>query len=101
MCPKLTPQVTRETAPASADRLYNLVKMGYYNDMRFYRNNKKVIQFGVHALKEMNREFYAYVMFVRDQRYSVVHTRDFFFGILKSLLIGVMSIVTRTILYHS
>ena len=59
--PPYTPQVQRENAPRSADRLYNLVKLGYYNDMRFFRVNGKVVQFGVNALKDMNRKIYPYV----------------------------------------
>jgi hypothetical protein len=53
-------QVDRASAPKSADRLYNLVRTAYYDDQRFFRVNGKVIQYGVHALKEMNREFYKY-----------------------------------------
>jgi hypothetical protein len=34
---KFVVQVTREWAPLGADRFYNLVKMGYYDDCRFFR----------------------------------------------------------------
>ena len=30
-------QVTRDWAPLGADRFYNLVKNGYYDDVRFFR----------------------------------------------------------------
>ena len=55
------PQVTRSLAPRSADRLYNLVTRKYFDDMRFFRVNGKVVQFGVNALKDMNRKIYPYV----------------------------------------
>ena len=55
------PQVTRSLAPRSADRLYNLVTRKYFDDMRFFRVNGKVVQFGVNALKDMNRVIYPYV----------------------------------------
>lgn len=41
--------------------MFNLIELGYYNDMRFFRVNGKVVQFGVHALKDMNRNIYSYV----------------------------------------
>lgn len=52
-------KVTRDNAPRQADRLFNLIQLGYYNDQRFFRVNGKVIQFGVHALTAMNREIYS------------------------------------------
>ena len=42
--------VTRSWAPISADRFYNLVKAGFYNDCRFFRVVKDfVAQFGIHG----------------------------------------------------
>jgi peptidyl-prolyl cis-trans isomerase A (cyclophilin A) len=42
--------VTRAWAPNSADRFYNLVKAGFYDDCRFFRVVKDfVAQFGVHG----------------------------------------------------
>ncbi len=42
--------VTRQWAPNGADRFYNLVKHGFYNDARFYRAMANfMVQFGLHA----------------------------------------------------
>jgi peptidyl-prolyl cis-trans isomerase A (cyclophilin A) len=42
--------VTRSWAPLSADRFYNLVKAGFYNDCRFFRVVKEfVAQFGING----------------------------------------------------
>ena len=42
--------VEREWAPLAADRFYNLVKNGFYNDARFFRVLDGVMaQFGLHA----------------------------------------------------
>ncbi len=43
-------QVHRDWAPHGADRFYNLVKIGYYEDAAFYRViNGFMAQFGMHA----------------------------------------------------
>ena len=43
-------QVTRAWAPKGADRFYNLVKHGFYNDSRFFRVMPNFMaQFGIHA----------------------------------------------------
>ena len=46
-----TIQVTRDWAPKGADRFYNLVKNGFYNDARFFRviRNPRpfMVQFGI------------------------------------------------------
>ena len=43
-------EVTRAWAPRAADRFYNLVKLGYYNDQAFFRVVKDfVVQFGMHG----------------------------------------------------
>src|SRR5579862_3256120 len=47
-------KVTREWAPLGADRFYNLVKMGYYDDCRFFRVIANFIgQFGIHGNPEV------------------------------------------------
>jgi len=43
-------QVTRAWAPNGADRFFNLVKNGFYNDARFFRAIPNfMVQFGIHA----------------------------------------------------
>ena len=43
-------KVTREWAPGGADRFYNLVKMGYFTDIAFFRAVKGfMVQFGIHG----------------------------------------------------
>ena len=43
-------EVTREWAPIGADRFYNLVKNGYYDDVRFFRVlDGFVAQWGMHG----------------------------------------------------
>lgn len=45
-----TLQITREWAPLAADRFYNLVKIGYYNGIRFFRVvDGFMAQFGIHG----------------------------------------------------
>ena len=42
--------VTRAWAPNGADRFYNLVKNGFYNDVRFFRAIANfMVQFGIHG----------------------------------------------------
>ena len=48
-------QVTREWAPLGADRFYNLVKAGYYDDVRFFRAIKGfMVQFGINGDPAVN-----------------------------------------------
>jgi peptidyl-prolyl cis-trans isomerase A (cyclophilin A) len=43
-------EVTRDWAPLGADRFYNLVKNGFYDDARFFRAiSGFMVQFGIHA----------------------------------------------------
>ena len=43
-------EVTREWAPLGADRFYNLVQMGYFTDIAFFRAIKGfMVQFGIHG----------------------------------------------------
>jgi peptidyl-prolyl cis-trans isomerase A (cyclophilin A) len=43
-------QVTRDWAPLGADRFYNLVKNGFYDDVRFFRViSGFMAQFGIHG----------------------------------------------------
>jgi peptidyl-prolyl cis-trans isomerase A (cyclophilin A) len=48
-------QVTRDWAPLGADRFYNLVKAGYYDDVRFFRAIKGfMVQFGINGDPAVN-----------------------------------------------
>jgi peptidyl-prolyl cis-trans isomerase A (cyclophilin A) len=47
---KFVVEVHRDWAPNGADRFYNLVKSGYYDDQRFFRVlNGFMAQFGIHG----------------------------------------------------
>ena len=47
--------VTREWAPLGADRFYNLVKNGYYDDVRFFRAIPNfMVQFGINGNPALN-----------------------------------------------
>lgn len=48
-------EVTREQAPIGADRFYNLVRLGYYDDTRFHRVSEGyIVQFGIHGDPRVN-----------------------------------------------
>lgn len=48
-------EVVREHAPVGADRFYNLVRLGYYDDTRFHRVREGYIaQFGLHGDPRVN-----------------------------------------------
>lgn len=54
-----TVKVTRQWAPAGADRFYNLVNNGYYDGNRFFRVVPKfVVQWGIHGDKDVNKAWY-------------------------------------------
>lgn len=49
-------ELVRANGPIGADRLYNLARLGYYDDTRFHRVNKAYIaQFGLSGNPEVNR----------------------------------------------
>ncbi|MCO4746835.1 MAG: peptidylprolyl isomerase [Proteobacteria bacterium] len=49
-------EVHRDWAPIGADHFYNLVQMGYYDDVRFFRNIAGfMVQFGVSGYPEANK----------------------------------------------
>jgi len=51
-----TLEVRRAWGPVGADRIYNLVRIGYYDDNAFFRAIKNfIIQFGVNGNPEINR----------------------------------------------
>jgi peptidyl-prolyl cis-trans isomerase A (cyclophilin A) len=51
-----TVEVTRSWAPNGADRFYNLIKVGYYDDVAFFRViSGFMAQFGIHGDPEVNK----------------------------------------------
>ncbi len=49
-------EVHRDWAPLGADRFYNLVKLGYFTDVAFFRVVKGfMVQFGIHGDPAVNR----------------------------------------------
>src|SRR5205814_1965620 len=48
-----TLEVRREWAPIGADRFYNLVRAGFYDDSRFYRTTTRFVQFGIAGRPEI------------------------------------------------
>jgi peptidyl-prolyl cis-trans isomerase A (cyclophilin A) len=51
-------QVNREWAPNGADRFYNLVKNGYFDDARFFRVVKGfMVQFGINGDPNVNAQW--------------------------------------------
>jgi peptidyl-prolyl cis-trans isomerase A (cyclophilin A) len=49
-------QVDRAWSPLGADRFYNLVKNGYYDDVRFFRVvDGFMVQFGIHGNPDVNK----------------------------------------------
>src|ERR1044072_6549978 len=44
-----TMEVHRDWAPIGADRFYNLVRAGFYDDSRLYRVTGRFVQFGIAA----------------------------------------------------
>jgi cyclophilin family peptidyl-prolyl cis-trans isomerase len=42
-------EVTKAWAPLGADRLYNLVKIGYYNNVAFFKADASEVDFGIHG----------------------------------------------------
>ena len=52
-------EVTRAWSPNGADRFYNLVKNGYYNDCRFFRViDNFMVQFGINGDPSLNQVWY-------------------------------------------
>ncbi|MCY3678952.1 MAG: DUF5695 domain-containing protein [Gemmatimonadetes bacterium] len=48
-------ELTRDQAPIGADRFYNLVRLGYYDDTRFHRVSEGyIVQFGLHGDPRVN-----------------------------------------------
>lgn len=51
-------EVTRDWAPNGADRFYNLVKIGYFDDVAFFRNIEGfMVQFGINGDPAVNQKW--------------------------------------------
>ena len=73
---EFTVDVTRAWAPKGADRFYNLVKNGYYNDCRFFRVVKGfVVQFGVNGDPKINAAWR--VSQIEDDRVKATNGRGY------------------------
>ena len=56
-------RVTKSWAPVGADRFYNLVRAGFYNNNYFFRSTKQFAQFGIPAKPELSRVWMEHTMF--------------------------------------
>ena len=66
-------QVHREWAPEGADRFFNLVKIGYFTDISFFRAIKRfMVQFGIHGEPAVNQKWRS----ARIKDDPVVHTNS-------------------------
>jgi len=67
-------QVTRAWAPNGADRFYNLVKNGYFDDVRFFRAiSGFMVQFGINGDPALNAKWR--VARIQDDKVSQSNTR--------------------------
>jgi len=55
--------VTRDWAPIGADRFYNLVRAGFYNNQYIFRSTSQFAQFGIPARPELSRVWMEKTMF--------------------------------------
>jgi peptidyl-prolyl cis-trans isomerase A (cyclophilin A) len=56
-------RVTKSWAPVGADRFYNLVRAGFYNNTYIFRSTKQFAQFGIPAKPELSRVWMEHTMF--------------------------------------
>ncbi len=56
-------RVTKSWAPIGADRFYNLVRAGFYNNNYIFRSTKQFAQFGIPARPEISRIWMERTMF--------------------------------------
>ena len=67
-------QVTRAFAPVGADRFYNLVKNGFFDDTRFFRNiSGFMVQFGLNGDPAINAKWR--VARIQDDKVAQHNTR--------------------------
>lgn len=51
-------EVTRKWSPNGADRFYNLIKVGFYDNVKFFRTVKGfMVQFGIHGDPEVSEQW--------------------------------------------
>lgn len=69
-------EVTRSWAPLGADRFYNLVKNGFYNDCRFFRVVPKfMVQFGINGDPKISKNMR--VATIKDDRTKQSNKRSY------------------------
>jgi peptidyl-prolyl cis-trans isomerase A (cyclophilin A) len=69
-------EVRRDAAPNGADRFYNLVKHGYYDDVRFFRVvSGFVVQFGINGDPAVNAKWIAAT--IKDDPVKTSNQRGF------------------------
>ena len=56
-------RVTKNWAPVGADRFYNLVRAGFYNNMYIFRSTRQFAQFGIPGKPELSRVWMEHTMF--------------------------------------
>jgi peptidyl-prolyl cis-trans isomerase A (cyclophilin A) len=56
-------RVTKTWAPIGADRFYNLIRAGFYNNNYIFRSTKQFAQFGIPARPELSRVWMEHNMF--------------------------------------
>ncbi len=49
-----TLELHRDWGPIGADRVYNLARLGYYDDTRFHRVRDDIVHFGIHGNPAVN-----------------------------------------------
>jgi homoserine O-acetyltransferase len=47
-------ELNRDWGPIGADRIYNLARIGYYDDTRFHRVRADIVHFGIHGDPAVN-----------------------------------------------
>jgi peptidyl-prolyl cis-trans isomerase A (cyclophilin A) len=55
-------RVTKSWAPTGADRFYNLIRAGFYNNNYIFRSTKQFAQFGIPARPELSRVWMEHTM---------------------------------------
>ena len=70
-------RLVRAWGPIGADRLYNLARLGYYDDTRFHRVNRNyIVQFGLHGDPAVNAAWKE--RYIQDDPPRSINTRGTF-----------------------